>query len=68
MKRIFTLLSALPALLLVSGSLNAQQTIYTESFSYPPGAVAPGWSFEGQHAPNWKVNNSQISGGTAPEF
>jgi hypothetical protein len=68
MKRIFTLLSALPALLFVSGNLGAQQTIYTESFSYPSGAIAPGWSYEGQHAPNWKVNNSQISGGTAPEF
>ncbi|GGG58505.1 T9SS type A sorting domain-containing protein [Epilithonimonas arachidiradicis] len=68
MKKILTLLSVLPAYLIFGGNLSAQQTIYTENFSYPPGALPPGWEIKADQPPGWSVNNSQISGGTAPEL
>ncbi|PZR19932.1 MAG: hypothetical protein DI539_12430 [Flavobacterium psychrophilum] len=68
MKKIFTLLSVLPAYLIFGGHLYAQQTIYSETFSYPTGTVPPGWHIDAEQPPGWSVNNSQISGGTAPEL
>jgi len=68
MKKIFTLLSVLPAYLFYGGLTSAQQTIYTESFSYPAGGLPPGWEIKAEQPPGWSINNSQISGGTAPEL
>ena len=68
MKKIFTLVSVLPAYLILGGYLDAQQTLYSENFSYPPGSPPPGWEIIADEPPGWFVNNSQISGGTAPEL
>jgi len=68
MKKIFTLLSALPSLLLLSGNVYGQQTIYSENFSYPTGGLPQGWEIQAEQPPGWSINNSQISGGTAPEL
>lgn len=68
MKKIFTLISSLPALFLISGSMYGQQTIYSESFSYAPGGMPQGWEIQAEQPPGWSINNSQISGGTAPEL
>jgi hypothetical protein len=67
MKRRFTLLTLLTCLFLgMTG--NAQEVLFTENFDYTPGIVPPGWTNSGEQPSNWKVNNSQISGGTAPEL
>lgn len=68
MKKIFTLISALPALMLFSGGVYGQQTIYTENFDYAPGGIPPGWEILAEQPPGWTVSNSKISGGAAPEL
>lgn len=67
MKRRFTLLTLLTCLFL-GFTGNAQEVLFTENFDYTPGIVPPGWTNSGEQPSNWKVNNSQISGGTAPEL
>ncbi|WP_027382614.1 T9SS type A sorting domain-containing protein [Epilithonimonas caeni] len=68
MKKIFTLLSASPFFLLFCGNIYGQQTIYSENFSYAPGGIPAGWVIDAEQPPGWSINNSQISGGTAPEL
>lgn len=49
-------------------NLSAQETLFTENFSYNPGTLPPGWINDAEQPPEWKVNNSQIAGGTANEL
>ncbi|WP_374445231.1 T9SS type A sorting domain-containing protein [Epilithonimonas sp.] len=68
MQKIFTIIAAIPVLMFISSQMHGQQTIYSENFSYSPGGVPPGWQILAEQPPGWSVNNSQISGGTAPEL
>lgn len=57
-------------LILNDSPLFAQATTDTlmyEQFNYTVGEIPPGWVLDGTQAP-WKVNESQMAGGTAPEL
>ncbi|SMC65131.1 T9SS type A sorting domain-containing protein [Moheibacter sediminis] len=67
MKRFFTKLLILPCLM-SAGFLSAQDVLFSEGFDYTPGPLPSQWMIEAEQPPGWSINNSQISGGTAPEL
>lgn len=68
MKRFITLLKIIPALFLFQGMVQAQGILFTENFDYTPGPLPTNWTIDAEQPPEWSINNSQISGGTAPEL
>lgn len=67
MKRFFTRLLIVPCLMSV-GFISAQDVLFTEGFDYTPGNLPSTWTIDAEQPPEWSINNSQISGGTAPEL
>lgn len=68
MKRFICFSSRLASFLLLSTFAWGQEAIYVENFDYPPGNIPAGWTITGEQPSSWSLNNSQISGGTAPEL
>src|SRR5690606_32292678 len=68
MKRFITFLKIIPALFLFQGMVQAQQILFAENFDYTPGPLPTNWTIDAEQPPEWSINNSQISGGTAPEL
>lgn len=68
MKRFITFLKIIPALFLFQGMVQAQEILFTENFDYTPGPLPTNWTIDAEQPPEWSINNSQISGGTAPEL
>lgn len=66
MKKPITLLFLM--LILSSSSLLGQSILFTEDFDYAPGPLPADWVIDADEPPGWSINNSQISGGTAPEL
>lgn len=68
MKRFITLLKIIPAIFLFHGMVQAQEILFTEDFDYTPGPLPSSWTIDAEQPPEWSINNSQISGGSAPEL
>lgn len=67
MKRFFTQLFILKCLA-GTGFLMAQDVLFTEGFDYPAGDLPSNWTIDAEQPPEWSINVSQISGGSAPEL
>src|SRR5690606_30442753 len=67
MKQFITFLKMIPALLLFPAMVQAQEILFTENFDYTPGPLPANWVIDAEQPPEWSINNSQISGGIAPE-
>lgn len=67
MKRFFTHLMILKCFA-AGGFGLAQNVLFTEGFDYPAGDLPSTWTIDAEQPPEWSINNSQISGGSAPEL
>lgn len=67
MKKLFTRLLIVPCFF-TAGFAIAQDVLFTEEFDYTPGPLPSSWVIEADQPPGWSINNSQISGGSAPEL
>jgi len=67
MKNFFTKLLTLLCLTL-AGFISAQDVLFLEEFDYTPGPLPAEWVIDAEQPPGWSINESQISGGIAPEL
>src|SRR5690606_7261910 len=67
MKSFFTKLLILPCLI-SAGFISAQDVLFSEEFDYTPGPLPAEWVIDAEQPPGWSINESQISGGIAPEL
>lgn len=68
MKNQITLMLFFTAMFFTALNMAGQDILFTEDFDYTPGPLPSSWVIEADQPPGWSINESQISGGVAPEL